>query len=398
MSEADDFSSIVDRSRSGSAKWLSMFEGKADVPKGIVPFSVADMDFACVSEIAGGLRRYLEDAVLGYTLPTEEYWDSVVGWFSRRHSWEVSKDHICLSPGVVRAVFTAVRAYARPGDGIIVQTPGYYSFYRAVELSERVLVRNPLAERGGRWRIDFDDLAAKARDPQNKVLLFCSPHNSTGRAWERWELERVAQIAVDNGLIVVSDEIHFDLVMPGHQHTVFSTLGPEAADRSVVCTAPSKTFNLAGMATSNIVIENEQLRAAYTVAQEKSGFFSLNVLGYEACRLAYTQGESWLEGLIDLVSANHGLVAKKLRERIPEVRVFDLKGTYLQWMDFRSLGLGAAELERINVEEALVFFDEGTLFGPEGEGYERMNLASPIGVVEAAVERLADAYRGVRNL
>ncbi|UJP09659.1 aminotransferase class I/II-fold pyridoxal phosphate-dependent enzyme [Microbacterium sp. KUDC0406] len=254
------------------------------------------------------------------------------------------------------------------------------------------MVGNPLVLRDGRWRLDLDDLETKAKDPRNKVLLFCSPHNPTGRVWERDELAAVARIALENDLIVVSDEIHFDLVLPGSAHTVFSTLSPEIAARTIVCTAPSKTFNLAGMQTSNIVITDPALRETYNDERTRTGFFTLNALGFEACRLAYTEAESWLEHLIELVASNHALVRAFMAERMPEVVVHDLEGTYLQWMDFRALGHDAEELERINTAEALVFFDEGTIFGPEGAGFERMNLAAPAHAITAALERLAAAY------
>lgn len=387
-----DFESVVDRTGTGAAKWESMRAANPEVPSGVAPFSVADIDLRLAPEIAEGLREHLQSAVLGYTMATDAYWEAVTGWFRRRHDWDVDREHIRLAPGVVPAFSTAIRAVTSPGDGVIVQTPGYYPFFGAIEGNDRVVVRNPLVQRGGRWVIDLDDLAAKAADPRTTALLFCSPHNPTGRVWERAELEAVWRIARDNDLTVISDEIHFDLLMPGHAHTVFSTLNADAAARTIVCTAPSKSFNLAGMATSNIVIADEGLRERYTAEQARTGFFTLNALGFEACRLAYAKAEPWLDRLIDLVHGNHRLVREFVAERMPEVVVHDLEGTYLQWMDFRALGLTAAELQRVHEQEALVFFDEGAMFGPEGEGFERMNLAAPRHTVEAALERLARAH------
>ncbi|MFD5226001.1 MalY/PatB family protein [Microbacterium sp. NPDC058342] len=387
-----DFETVVDRTGTGAAKWDSMRAANPAVPAGISPFSVADLDLRIAPEIIDGLREHLQEAVLGYTTATDEYWDAVTGWFRERHDWAVDREHIVLAPGVVPAFNTAVRAVTRPGDGVIVQTPAYYPFFGAVEGNDRVVVRNPLVLRDGRWRIDLDDLAEKAADPRTTALLFCSPHNPTGRVWEREELEAVWRIARDHGLTVISDEIHFDLVMPGIRHTVFSTLNDDAAARTIVCTAPSKTFNLAGMATSNIVIADEALRQRYLEDQARTGFFTLNALGFQACRLAYTRAGGWLDGLVDLVQGNHELVRSFLAERMPEVVVHDLEGTYLQWMDFRALGLSAQELQRVHEQEALVFFDEGAMFGPEGEGFERMNLAAPRHAVAAALERLVAAH------
>ncbi|MGB4135695.1 MAG: MalY/PatB family protein [Microbacterium sp.] len=389
---AYDFETVIDRTGTGASKWEAMRAANPDVPAGIAPFSVADLDLATAPEIAEGLREYLRTAVLGYTVPTDAYWESVTGWFRRRHGWTVDRAHVTPTPGVVPALYTAVRAYTEPGDGVIVQTPAYYPFYRAIEQNGRTVVRNPLVLRDGRWRLDLDDLAEKAKDPRNRLLVFCSPHNPTGRVWERDELEAVARIAIENDLIVISDEIHFDLILPGSTHTVLSTLGPEVAARTVVCTAPSKTFNLAGMGLSNIVITDDALREAYRAEQALTGFSAITTLGYEACRLAYDEAEGWLAGLIGLVEANHRLVRDFLAERMPEVRVFDLEGTYLQWLDLRGLGHDAGELRRRNTREALVFFNEGAIFGPEGEGFERMNIAAPRAAVAAALERLATAY------
>jgi aminotransferase/cystathionine beta-lyase len=387
-----DFETTVDRTGTGAAKWEHMRTANPDVPAGISPFSVADLDLKLAPEIIDGLHEHLQDAVLGYTMATDDYWDAVTGWFQTRHGWTVDREHILLAPGVVPAFNTAVRAVTEPGDGVIVQTPAYYPFFGAIEGNDRVVVRNPLVLRDGRWRIDLDDLAEKAADPRTTALLFCSPHNPTGRVWEREELEAIWRIARDNDLTVISDEIHFDLLMPGIQHTVFSTLNEDAAARTIVCTAPSKTFNLAGMATSNIVISDEGLREKYATEQARTGFFTLNALGFQACRLAYTKAGGWLDGLIDLVHGNHELVRSFLTERMPEVVVHDLEGTYLQWMDFRALGLSHEELERLHQQDALVFFDEGAMFGPEGEGFERMNLAAPRRAVEDALERLAQAH------
>ncbi|MFC4138130.1 MULTISPECIES: MalY/PatB family protein [unclassified Microbacterium] len=389
---AYDFETVIDRTGTGAAKWEEMREANPDVPPGISPFSVADLDLAIAPEIIDGLREHLRTAVLGYTIATDDYWDAVTGWFQRRHGWTVDREQISLAPGIVPAFFTAIRAFTEQGDGVIVQTPAYYPFYRGILSNGRTVVGNPLVLRDGRWRLDLEDLEAKAKDPRNKVLLFCSPHNPTGRVWERDELEAVARIALENDLIVISDEIHFDLVLPGSTHTVFSTLSPEIAARTVVCTAPSKTFNLAGMQTSNIVITDPVLRETYNDERTRTGFFTLNALGFEACRLAYTEAEPWLEHLIELVASNHALVRAFMAERMPEVTVFDLEGTYLQWMDFRAFGHDAEELKRINEQEAHVFFDEGSIFGPEGEGFERMNLAAPAHAITAALERLAAAY------
>ncbi|HEX7382497.1 MAG TPA: MalY/PatB family protein [Nevskiaceae bacterium] len=387
-----DYSTLVDRSRMSSSKWNKMYRANPDTPPGIPPFSVADLDLRTAPEISEGLREFLNDAVLGYTNVPESYTRAVIGWMQQRHGWAVDPAWLVQTPGVVPAIYNAVRAFTSPGDGIIVQTPAYYPFYAAIERNGRRVVRNPLILERGRFQLDFDALEALAADPRNRLLLFCSPHNPTGRVWKRDELRRVAEIALAHDLVVVSDEIHFDLTLPGHAHTVLATVDARLAERCVVCTAPSKTFNLAGMHTSNIVIPGEALRARFTEELQATGFSALTPLGYRACELAYTQGGAWLDGLLELVANNAALLRDFMQRRLPKVTVFDLEGTYLQWMDFRGFGLDAEELRRINEREALVFFDEGPMFGEEGAGFERMNLASPTAAVQAALERLAPCY------
>ncbi len=389
-----DFQTLIDRTQLASAKWAGMRRANPNVPAGIPPFSVADLDLPNAPEIIEGLKDFLDEAVLGYTRPPESFIRSVVDWLARRHAWNVDPSWLVQSNGVVPALHLAVRAFSEPGDGVILQTPAYYPFYLAVERNARRVLPNPLRIEDGRYRIDFDGLRRLAAEPRSRLLLFCSPHNPTGRVWRRDELEEVAEIVLANDLVLVSDEIHFDLVLPGHRHLVAASLGEALAQRSLVCTAPSKSFNLAGMATSNIVIPNPELRARFVAEQEAGGFIFLTTLGYKACELAYTRGEAWLGGLLKLIEHNRRLLAEFMAARLPAVRVFDLEGTYLQWMDFRPLGKSPAQLRAIHEREALVFFDEGGIFGEEGEGFERMNLATPTAAVEAALERLARAHGG----
>jgi aminotransferase/cystathionine beta-lyase len=387
-----DFTTLVDRTPLSAAKWLAMHDAHPGLPPSIAPLSVADLDLKYPPELVAGLQAFVGEAIFGYTRPPAAFTQAVVEWMQRRHAWTVDPAWIVQSPGVVPACFNAVRVFTAPGDGVILQTPAYYPFYLAIERNRRRLVRNPLVVRDGRYTIDFDALRRAAADPRNKLLLFCSPHNPTGRVWTPEELAEVAAIAQANDLVVVSDEIHFDLVMPGHHHTVLSTLGADIAQRTLVCTAPSKTFNLAGLQASNIVIENPDLRQRFVAGLAATGFIFLTTMGYKACELAYRVGAPWLDGLLQLIDANRRRVRETLARRLPQVGVFDLEGTYLQWLDFRALGKRAEELKTLNEQQALVFFDEGTMFGPEGAGFERMNLATPAAVVKGALERLVRCY------
>lgn len=385
-----DFTTIVDRSNTGSGKWEQMRRRNPNVSKGVTPFSVADMELKNPPEIIEGLKKYIDSTILGYTQPTDSYLNAVCGWMKKRHDWVIRKEWIIGSPGVVNAFFQAVKAFTEQGDGIIVQPPVYYPFYIAVESNKRTLVKNPLIFTGSTYSIDYDDLERKARDPKNKVLLFCSPHNPVGRVWTHEELDRVGEICLRNNILIISDEIHFDLVMPGCKHTVFANVSEELANNMIVCTSPSKTFNLAGMQTSNIIIPNEKIRKAYMQEMASNGFYSLNILGYKACEIAYTECEGWLDELLELVYHNHLELKQFIEKNLPGIKVIELQGTYLQWMDFRGLGLDKHELEKLMHLEAEVFFDEGYLFGEEGAGFERMNLACPTRVMMDGLRRLAD--------
>lgn len=386
-----DFETVVNRFNVGSAKYEQMLEWNSDISEDIIPFSVADMEIKNPPEIVEGLKKYLDNNILGYALPTKEYTDSVCNWMKKRHNWDVKPEWIVQSAGVVGSFYSAIKAFTEPGDGVIIMTPCYYPFYSAMELNDRKVVKNPLINNGDRYVIDFEDFEEKARDPKNKILLFCSPHNPVGRVWEKEELERIADICLKNNVLIISDEIHFDLVMPEYKHTVFANISEEIANNMIMCTAPSKTFNLAGMQTSNIIIPNEEIREIYFKEVKSNGFFNVSILGYEACRIAYTECEEWLNELIGLIKHNHLELKKYMNENMPKVKVYDLEGTYLQWMDFNAYGLDRDELERIMHMEAKVFFDEGYVFGDEGNGFERMNIACPTNVMLEGLERVKNA-------
>lgn len=399
---AYDLETLVDRTSMGSSKWLAMHRTAArfgadlsvdDGQEPIAPFSVADLDIPQAPEIVGAIREALDDGfVLGYSMPTPGYLDAVTSWMRERHGWEIDPAWIRTTPGVIPAFTIAIRTFTEPGDGIILPTPAYYPMFGSIERSGRRIVRSPLVERDGRWRLDLELLEEQAKDPRSTMLLFCSPHNPTGRVWERDELEAVARIAVDNDLFIVSDEIHFDLLQPGHEHTVLATLGEDVAARTIVLTSPSKSFNVAGLQLANAIVPDRALRDRFTTEVHALGFDNPGAVGAIACEAAYTRGGPWLDELIALVGRNHEVIRAFFAEHFPQVRVADLEGTYLQWVDLRGLGIDADELERIHVVEARLFLDEGTVFGPEGEGFTRFVIATPTHVLEAALERLRIAY------
>lgn len=390
-----DFTTRLDRSGCGSEKWNGMRKACPDVPAGTVPLSVADMEFMGAPQIAACIGRYAAENVLGYTEPTDAYFDAVRGWMRRRHDWDVPREWIVTSPGVVPALFHMVKTFTKPGDGIIVQPPVYYPFRMAVELTGRTMVENPLVLKGTRYEMDFADLERKAADPANTMMIACSPHNPVGRVWSREELERLVQICLDNDVLLVCDEIHNDLIMPGHEHvTVHNATPAEGRERVIVCTAPSKTFNLAGLQCSNIIIASEELRQRFTGAfWESNGMECLNALAYPACTCAYNECEGWLDELLGVLDGNRRLFADFMAAELPQVRVIPLEGTYLQWADFGFLGMGPKEQERFMQQDAHLFLDEGYVFGTGGAGFERFNLACPKSVLAESLERLAQAVR-----
>lgn len=385
-----DFETLVDRSHCGSEKWNDMWIKSPELAEGVVPFSVADMELKNAPEIIEGLKRYLDSHILGYTFPTDEYFDAVRGWMKKRHSWEVEKEWIVHSPGVVPALFMLVAALCEPGDGVIVMPPVYYPFFRAVEMNGCKTASCPLVYENGGYAINYALLETLCRDQNNKMLIFCSPHNPVGRVWTKEELRKVGEICVKNGVKIVSDEIHFDLVMPGHTHTVFSQAG-DFGEEVILCTAPSKTFNLATMQTSNIVIQKKEYRDRFLAVKEKYCVESMNALGFEACRLAYTEGEAWMEEMLQVVHGNYRFAVEFLNARLPQIRPVEMQGTYLLWLDCTALGKTAAELEDMMVNKARLFLDEGYIFGEGGEGFERVNLACPQWVLREGLERLEKA-------
>ncbi len=387
-----DFETINKRYNTGSKKWNELVP-YVKPEEDIIPFSVADMELRTAPEIVDAIKAEAEHSVLGYANPTDAYLSSVCRWMKERRGWDARPEWILPAHGVVDAFFDCVKIYTEPGDGVMLMTPVYYPMYHAVLDNGRKLVDNPLVRRESRYEIDFEDFERKAADENTKLFILCSPHNPVGRAWERWELEKIAEICLRHNVLVVSDEIHFDLIMPGHTHIVYATLSKEVEQNCIVCTAPSKTFNLAGLQTSNIFVPNEALRARYLEGLKRSNPNpKCNILGYVACQAAYDHCAGWLDQVIGLIDTNRKLVVDFFAKELPQIKVFDLEATYLLWMDWRGLGIDYRELERRNHEEAKVFFDEGYVFGAQGEGFERWNLACPTRYIEEALQRIKAVY------
>jgi cystathionine beta-lyase len=313
----------------------------------------------------------------------------------RRHGWTVAPEWIVPAPGIVPALYMLVRTFAAPGEKALIQTPVYYPFYSAIRHNQVEVVRNPLHNRSGRYAMDFDDLEAKLADPAVKLAILCSPHNPVGRVWTAGELRRFGELCLARGVPVVADEIHGDLILPGQRFTPFATLGEAFAQNTIVCTAPSKTFNLAGLKTANLLIPNPELRRRFAQTQARSGLFGVNAFGLVATEAAYTQGEEWLDQMLVYLDDNRRTLESFVARYLPQIAVTPLEGTYLAWLDCRRLGLEAGDLKRMLLEEARVYPDHGPRFGVEGHGFIRLNIACPRSILIEALDSIKAAVDGL---
>ena len=384
-----DFTTLPDRWDAGAFKYEDMKKKKPDVSRDAVPLSVADMEFLDPPEVMEGLKRYLDHNVLGYTGPTEGYFSAVQNWMERRHGFRPEKDWFITSPGIVPALYEIVKALTGPGEGVLMLSPVYHPFRFAAQEQGREAVFCPLIERERTYDIDFDLFEKLCAQPQVKLFLLCSPHNPVGRIWTREELVRLGDICLEHDVVMVADEIHGDLILPGYTFTSVGILPEQYLNNAILCTAPSKTFNLAGMQCSNLFVPNGALREKL---KQEGHYPTLTALGYESCRLAYTYGEAWLESLRTVLGENKKLVEGYLAKNIPVIQPFELMGTYLMWLDCRGLGLSKDALEKAMIDGEL-FFDEGYIFGSEGAGFERLNLACPAWVLQKAMDKLSAVVR-----
>ncbi|NLP48988.1 MAG: putative C-S lyase [Clostridiales bacterium] len=342
-----DFKSLPDRSTSGSLKWDSVRQeqGKTGLADGIVPLSLADMELKTAPEIIEALSAFIkDDSVLGYTGPTPQYFSALMDWMERRHNWSMSPSWVHMSPGVVPALYASAKCFVKRGQGIIIFSPVYHPFKKSIESSGRLAVEVDLLEDKGYYEIDWPAFEKAAQDKNNKALMFCSPHNPVGRVWTKEELKKLSEICLENDIPVLSDEIHHDLIMPGHKHTVYATLSQAAAENCVIYTAPSKSFNLAGLQTSNIIIPNPELGEKFSNQMAAASLRLPNAMGLVACRAAYGEGEAWLEELILHINRNKELAENFMSQYIPQIKISPMQGTYLQWWDCRALGMDYEKL------------------------------------------------------
>ncbi len=388
-----DFDRVIDRRHTGSLKYDAAPGGGET--EGVLPFWIADMDFRSPEPVIEAMQKRVAHGIFGYTGVGPDYYDAVAGWFARRFGWETQREWLVSVPGVVFAISMAVRAFTQPGDPVLVQPPVYGHFFSPVLDNGRRIVESELRYRDGRYDIDFEDFEQKLTESGAKLFILCSPHNPVGRVWTKEELRRLGAICKAHGVTVLSDEIHCDFAFPGHPHTVFLQACPEMAEQTVVCTAPSKSFNLAGLNTSNIWIPSEELRSRFLKEVGATGVTFFNSLGPVACMAAYNEGEAWLDACCAYMRENLAALRSFLAERLPQVRLVEPEGTYFAWLDCSGLGLSPEELEDLLVNRARIRFGAGEGYGSCGKDFQRVVLACPRTTLTEALERWAQAVEKV---
>ncbi len=366
-----DFDRPISRRGTDSYKWDSA------TSEGILPMWVADMDFATAPAIVDALRRRVEHGIFGYTRVPDGYYESVMRWFARRHGWMIDREWIIYTSGVVPAVSAIIKALTVPGDKVLVQTPVYNCFFSSIRNNGCMVVSSPLTLAGNTFTVDYEDLERKAADPSVKVMLLCNPHNPVGRVWRREELVHIGEICIRHGVTVVSDEIHCELVFPGYRYTPFASISADFLRHSVTCISPSKAFNIAGLQIANIVCADADRRAKIDRAINDNEVCDVNPFGVIATQAAYNEGEEWLDQLLEYLHANYLYMQEFCREHLPEYPITLLEGTYLVLMDCRRLGISSKELEQRLLAEAGLWLNAGIMYGAEGEGFMRWNIACP---------------------
>jgi cysteine-S-conjugate beta-lyase len=385
------FDDYIERRNTYSVKWdeTERIFGVKDV----LPMWIADMDFKAPAEVLEALVKRVEHGVFGYTSIPASLKQAVCDWMAGKHEWQIDSKWLSFSTGVVPALATAIQAFTSPGDKVIVQSPVYYPFFQLVEKNNRELVLNPLKLTKGKYEMDFDDLKEKIKGA--KLLLLCNPHNPGGRVWSKEELTTLGELCLEHNVIVVSDEIHSDLVFSGVRHTPFASISEEFAQMSVTCIAPTKTFNLAGLQSAISIIPNRTLKKQFDRVQHRQGFFTLNTFAIIGTEAAYRCGEEWLNGLLTYIEKNIELTCSFIKEHLPKLKVIKPEATYLIWIDCRSLQKTDAQLRQLLLHKGKIAVESGIKFGEEGSGFIRLNVACTRETLQEALRRLDAAFSGL---
>lgn len=384
-----DFDEIISRRNSNSYKWDAVME------EGVLPMWVADMDFRTAPAVVEVLRKRMDHGIFGYTKVPPVYYDAIINWFTRRHGWQIDRDWIIYTSGVVPALSAIIKALTVPGDRVLVQTPVYNCFFSSIRNNGCEIVANPLVYTNGTYRIDFDDLARKATDPKVRLLLLCNPHNPVGRVWTRAELMCIGEICLRNDVLVVADEIHCELVYSGHTYIPFASISDDFRNRSVTCTSPSKAFNLAGLQIANIFAADESVRVKIDKAINLNEVCDVNPFGVEALVAAYNDGEEWLKELKCYLSDNYLYMRTFFNKYLPQFPVVKLEGTYLVWVDCSVLNRSSKEIAEILLKAEKLWINEGSMYGEAGEGFIRINIACPRQILIDGLNRLK---RGLKEI
>lgn len=390
---AYNFDEIIDRKNTNSIKYD--FAVERGMPDGILPLWVADMDFKAPPCVIKTLVEASSHGIFGYSEVKDEYFHTLKKWFTTHYNWDIERQWLVKTPGVVYAISMAIRAFTKEGDSVLIQRPVYYPFSESILCNNRNLVNNSLVYNNGSYSINFIDFEDKIIKNNVKLFILCNPHNPVGKVWSKEELIKLGDICLKHNVTVVSDEIHADFIYPGREHIVFANLKPEFLDIAVTCTAPSKTFNLAGLQVSNVFIANKTLKKLFKEEINKSGYSQLNTMGLLACMSAYENGGEWLEELKEYLLGNLNFVKEYLNKNLPQLTLVEPEGTYLIWIDFSKLNLTEDELENLIVKKANLWLDKGTMFGPEGKGFQRINIACQKATLEKALINLTKAIKDI---
>ncbi|HLO59679.1 MAG TPA: PatB family C-S lyase [Bacteroidales bacterium] len=383
-----NFDEIVNREQTDCVKYdLRKVVFRND---SVIPMWVADMDFRTPDFVIGAIQKRLEHEILGYSITPHSYFDSIVQWNLRHHQWKIQPGWISFSPGVVPALSLLIMTYTNPGDGIIIQPPVYFPFFSVIRNQNRLLVENPLRLENGRYEMDFDDLESKI-GKNTRMMFLCSPHNPGGMVWPAETLKKVAEICIRHNVLLISDEIHSDLVYPAYKHIPTAGLSGEIAANTITCMSPSKTFNLAGLSSAYLVISNPELRERYEKMLDLVHVGAGNIFGYVATEAAYNYGDDWLRQLMQYLQGNLDFLSAYIKRHIPLIKVMVPEATYLVWLDCKGLGMGPEKLKSFMIHEAGLGFNDGPQFGREGEGFQRINIGCPRVILEQALQKLSCA-------
>ncbi|MDP3305896.1 MAG: MalY/PatB family protein [Erysipelotrichaceae bacterium] len=386
-----NFNKINDRRNTHSIKWDG--HAKMNIPDDCMPLWVADMDFQTVPEVVDALSDLAQRGIYGYSFESDDYFKSVIGWMQRRHQWNIEKEWISTTPGVVSAIHACIQAFTQLGDAVMIQKPVYHPFAHAINVLERKLVNNALILKDAQYVIDFADFEKQIIDNQVKLFILCSPHNPVGRVWTKEELTTMADVCVKHHVLIVSDEIHMDFVFKPYRHHVLVDLNENYRDHVITLTAPSKTFNLAGLKLSNTMIANQKLKKKLEKVYDDLSVHAGHSFGLAATQAAYNHGDAYVDEMVDYLYENLIFMDHFFKENCPKIKIVQPQGLYLVWVDFRELGLKDRELKSFLLTKAKLWLNDGLIFGREGSGFQRINIATPKALIEKALNQLLSALK-----